>query len=658
MVLFKKSIALLICLTVLLTLLASCNREPRDPTIPEETGPLQGAQGIPGEDGKDGKDGKDGITPKLRIDADTNEWQVSYDDGKTWASLGVQATGKDGTDGKDGANGKTGLTGPQGPKGNAGTNGITPQLRIDPETNLWQASYDGGASWSSLGVTAKGEAGSNGITPQLRIDMDFNEWQVSYDNGETWTGLGVSAVGAQVATIEKVELDDQGRLVITLTDGTVLDPVEFPQSIVHTHTYGDRIPFGDNSKLDCDECIYYCVCSECYELKWTYGSPEDHKFSTEYSANGYYHWFACEYCSAVSGYEEHSLTDDGDCSVCEQQLTPTEGVVYALSGDGSYAEVINYEGTAKRVKIADEYMGVAVKKIGDSAFSQTDVISVLLPDPVTEIGNLAFCDCDALTYLDLSSVISIGNEAFQSCYLLARVDLGEQLQTVGDYAFRSDGSLSELELPTSVTSIGYNAFDGCTSLVQVENGVSYVGAWAVGFDNSVTTLSIRNGTVGLAYGACENANKPRSLSLPDSVKYIGAYAFYNCANLSSVTLENGVQIIGNYAFCDCDALVSIVIPDGVQIIGNQAFSYCDALTSVVIPLSVHSLGDLAFYCTENAGSCSLYYKGTLEDWNSIPTLGNGIFYSETTTLYFYNETPATQGNYWRYVDGIPTVWES
>lgn len=37
-------------------------------------------------------DGKDGITPQLRISESTNMWEVSYDNGLTWTSLGVKAT--------------------------------------------------------------------------------------------------------------------------------------------------------------------------------------------------------------------------------------------------------------------------------------------------------------------------------------------------------------------------------------------------------------------------------------------------------------------------------------------------------------------------------------------------------------------------------------
>ncbi len=72
-----------------------------------------------------GEDGKDGITPQLRINDETNEWEVSYDNGVTWISLGVKATGSDGKDGTDGAKGDKGDKGDPGEKGDKGDIGAT-----------------------------------------------------------------------------------------------------------------------------------------------------------------------------------------------------------------------------------------------------------------------------------------------------------------------------------------------------------------------------------------------------------------------------------------------------------------------------------------------------------------------------------------------------
>ena len=49
-----------------------------------------------------GKDGADAVTPLVRIDTTTGMWEISVDGGKTWTSTGTSATGKDGEPGKNG----------------------------------------------------------------------------------------------------------------------------------------------------------------------------------------------------------------------------------------------------------------------------------------------------------------------------------------------------------------------------------------------------------------------------------------------------------------------------------------------------------------------------------------------------------------------------
>ena len=61
-----------------------------------------GADGKDGADGIDGKDGRDGVTPKIRINEDTGEWEYSLDDGETWTSTGVKAAGDKGDKGEKG----------------------------------------------------------------------------------------------------------------------------------------------------------------------------------------------------------------------------------------------------------------------------------------------------------------------------------------------------------------------------------------------------------------------------------------------------------------------------------------------------------------------------------------------------------------------------
>ncbi len=110
----KRSL-LLILVSVLLLLslcLSACSG-----TVGEK-----GEKGDPGEQGESGQDGK---TPQLRINEQTGMWEISYNNGGNWTSLGVRATG---TNGKDGTNG-TQIT--IGENGNWFLDGVDTGMKAD-----------------------------------------------------------------------------------------------------------------------------------------------------------------------------------------------------------------------------------------------------------------------------------------------------------------------------------------------------------------------------------------------------------------------------------------------------------------------------------------------------------------------------------------------
>ena len=86
---------------------------------------IKGAEGykfvtdLSGAKGKDGAAGQAGVTPLVKINADSGEWEVSYDSGTSWESLGVQAQGSQGPQGDKGDKGDKGATGATGPQGPA-----------------------------------------------------------------------------------------------------------------------------------------------------------------------------------------------------------------------------------------------------------------------------------------------------------------------------------------------------------------------------------------------------------------------------------------------------------------------------------------------------------------------------------------------------------
>ena len=208
-----------------------------------------------------------------------------------------------------------------------------------------------------------------------------------------------------------------------------------------------------------------------------------------------------------------------------------------ISGSGKMADYlssdvpwIDYLDQIKKLDI-----GSGVKNIGAAAFARTKLVSITIPDNVTEINTGAFWRCGSLTY----------------------VKLGSNLKTIGEMAFR-ETALTSVTIPNNVETVSREAFEDCSLLSSVQLGtkVKTIGDFA--FVRTALT----------------------SVIIPDSVQTIGYRAFYNCRSqggnepLSLVYLElgSGLKSIGSEAFCNA-ALTEVTIPASVTYIGEKAFGY-------------------------------------------------------------------------------------
>ena len=309
------------------------------------------------------------------------------------------------------------------------------------------------------------------------------------------------------------------------------------------------------------------------------------------------------------------------------------------------------------------------------------VTELVIPDDVTVINDSAFSNCDSLTSVVIGNgVTTVGSSAFYDCDSLTSVTIGDSVTTIGGSAFSNCDSLVSVVIGDSVTTIGNYAFSGTAYYNNGSNwvdGVLYIGNHLIKAKDTISgEYVIKDGTVTIADNALSNCDSLTSITIPDSVIIIGSSAFSGCSSLTSVVIPDSVTSIGFGMFYYCDSLVSIVIPDSVTSIGDWSFYGCSSLVSIDIPDNVTSIGSSAFqYCyslesvvigdsVTSIGSnafyycyslTEVYYNGTAAEWNSI-----SISYDndplKNATRYYSETEPTEEGNFWHWVDGVPTVW--
>lgn len=200
---------------------------------------------------------------------------------------------------------------------------------------------------------------------------------------------------------------------------------------------------------------------------------------------------------------------------------------------------------------------------------------------VSAVGAFAFKECEDLISVDIpQSITDLGGGAFMGCQSLTTVNIPENITIVNGQTFRNCTNLTSINLPTQITSIGGNAFDGCVKLEYIK------------LPNSLVEIR------GEAFKDCKCL---KSISIPGSVNRLFYKAFENCIGLKTIILEdseNGLICDGQDIFYKYDAFwgtaperiyIGRSIPEmlfwGVG--GNEHFIF-DKITTIGIGRNVKS----------------------------------------------------------------------
>ena len=224
-----------------------------------------------------------------------------------------------------------------------------------------------------------------------------------------------------------------------------------------------------------------------------------------------------------------------------------------------------YVGSQPVVVIPREIGGVPVTAIGELAFSNLTVFSVLegnpdntslsqvvIPETVTSIADSAFLNCKTLIGVQCYGPIErVGIRAFEQCEMLEEIVFHNGVKALDLYAFNLCKSLKKAELGTAIQALPEGAFLGCGFEGELVLSIPVIGNSAFRDCAQVTAIHI----------------------LP-SVQDIDAAAFLGMTGLQEVYFESGnPQLLGDYRFQfdENAANVKICLPETAADEQLQAF---------------------------------------------------------------------------------------
>ena len=278
-------------------------------------------------------------------------------------------------------------------------------------------------------------------------------------------------------------------------------------------------------------------------------------------------------------------------------------------------------------------------------FKNGSLVTVKLPESMTELGENIFDDCKALRGVKLpEGVAHIEGAAFQGCNILEKLNFPAKLTSVGDNAFRSCLSLELDNLPNSLLYVGREAFCDVplkalkldrkvemgagafsnTPITEIEMTTPCDSIWEGTFRDcpNLTKITIGEGLKYIGYSAFSNS-PVKEANLPSTLRDISSNAFLGyssyCPFINDIQPENHIRYIGKVAYqCVDRDLEEYTIKDGTVTLADNLFeNWQGNATTFHIPASVEQIGNKAFAGTQIK---------TLPEMLGLKRIGGEAFY--------------------------------
>jgi Leucine-rich repeat (LRR) protein len=556
-----------------------------------------------GERGAQGEKGEDGVTPVISVKQDT--------DGKYYWTINGEWLLDDGNKmpvtGDKGDTGDKGNTGDKGDKGDTGADGQTPY--IGNNGNWWIGTTD-------TGVKAQGDKGADAIAPQVRINPDSNEWEISVDGGTTWTSTGVKATGDKGDT---GATGAQGDSMFSDIDNTNEDYVEL--------TLADGV-----TKIKLPKYVAFSIAFESDEV--FYASPSNNELTLVLPAtlkeSDYRSIVAT--VTATNGAEVVQTRSTGN----QWNVTvtkPSFGADGVLEAGSAKVAIMGTENT----RLADTYLlrvalvaangtEVAASRLvqyfdGVIAESQSDITDNTVKRLAWK-GDMAETDFEYIRNNMAATLEALDLSATTLTDLPTRA-----LAFYSSMGLSDNTTLKEVVLPDGLKTIGNSAFAMCKALnkLDVPSTVTMLGSWILE-GSSLLSFTIPEGLTTLSESTFYGSNITE-IRIPTTITEIPNYCFSRCGNLERIYLHDGIISMGKSAFIECFSLERFTIPKGVTVLSQDLFASCRGLREVYLHENITKMESSVFENCKSLTFCSLSGAGQNILPNNLTEIGTKCFYS-------------------------------
>lgn len=301
---------------------------------------------------------------------------------------------------------------------------------------------------------------------------------------------------------------------------------------------------------------------------------------------------------------------------------------------GNYAFAANASKKLAKIEFAPDSQ---VTKIGNYAFNQTAITTMVIPNTVTSFGTYVFDGCKSLASVTLPDGIkTIPDYTFRNCTALTTYTVPETVTKIGKYAFAS-ASVATITLPAGLATIDANAFNANTKLKTVNFAETptatklTIGDGAFTGCTLLTAISLPSNLTEIGKLAFSKS-KLSSITIPETVTTIKDQAFSECKSLTSATLGNAkLTTIGTKLFEKCTVLANVTLREGLTKLGTYMFGYssysssysCMKLTKITLPSTLKSIPQYAF---ANSGLTEIDLSNT-----AVTEIGEKAFYASSTS---------------------------